>query len=114
MAKPFLFLQLKKRYDDFCLDLEVGFGSGITAIFGPSGSGKTTTLDCIAGLATPDAGEVILQNRILFSSNWRGNLPPERRRVGYVFQEDLLFPHLNVLENITYGFLVRNLVNAVT
>ena len=104
MGEPFLALRLQKTYGDFCLDLDIGLESGVTAIFGPSGSGKTTTLDCIAGLVTPDVGEVILQERVLFSSNPRVNLPPERRRVGYVFQEELLFPHLNVRENILYGY----------
>ncbi len=104
MGDPFLTVQIDKAYSGFRLDLDVTLSRGITAIFGPSGSGKTTTLNCIAGLASPDAGEVVLEGRALFSSSSKTNLPPERRRVGYVFQDALLFPHLSVRENVWYGY----------
>lgn len=104
MAEPFLSIQLRKTYPDFLLELDLELQPGITAIFGPSGSGKTTTLNCIAGLMDPDAGEVVLGGRTLFSSARGVRLPPERRRVGYVFQEGLLFPHLNVRDNVLYGY----------
>ena len=93
-----------KTYPDFRLDVEATFPEGVTAIFGPSGSGKTTILNSIAGLVTPDQGEIYLSNRPLFSSSSKINLRPERRRVGYMFQESLLFPHLNVRQNVLYGF----------
>ncbi|MBI4220249.1 MAG: molybdenum ABC transporter ATP-binding protein [Chloroflexi bacterium] len=93
-----------KRSGDFVLDVHAECGPGITAIFGPSGSGKTTTLNCIAGLVTPDSGEVELAGRTLYSSRSRVNLPPERRRIGYVFQEGALFPHLTVGQNIRFGY----------
>ena len=104
MDAPFFALRLDKTYGDFRLGLDLELSPGVTALYGPNGSGKSTTLDCIAGLVTPDSGEVRLGGRTLFSSQERVNLPPERRRIGYVFQESLLFPHLTVLDNILYGY----------
>jgi molybdate transport system ATP-binding protein len=104
MGEPFLTLRFLKAYRDFRLELAVELEPGITAIFGPSGSGKTTALNCIAGLVSPDAGEVVLRGRPLFSSARGVKLAPESRRVGYVFQDGLLFPHLSVRGNILYGY----------
>ena len=104
MDATFFALRLSKTYGEFHLGLDLELNPGITALYGPNGSGKSTTLDCIAGLVAPDSGEVRLGGRTLFSSQERVNLPPERRRIGYVFQESLLFPHLTVLENILYGY----------
>ena len=104
MDAPFFALRLDKTYGDFRLGLDLELSPGVTALYGPNGSGKSTTLDCIAGLTAPDSGEVRLAGRTLFSSQERVNLPPERRRIGYVFQESLLFPHLTVLDNILYGY----------
>ena len=104
MNGSLLDLRLRKTYTGFKLDVDVSFPEGVTAIFGPSGSGKTTILNCVAGLCTPDEGEIYLHERPLFSSSRRLNLPPEQRRVGYMFQESLLFPHQRVRENILYGF----------
>ena len=107
MGEPFLELHFRKSYPDFTLELDVSLGAGITAIFGPSGSGKSTTLNCIAGMTRPDSGTVQLWGRTLFSTEGRFlaiNRPPEKRRVGYVHQEGLLFPHLRVRENILYGY----------
>lgn len=103
MTEPLLRFRVVKRYPSFSLDCEAAFESGITAVFGPSGSGKTTLLSCLAGLVTPDAGEVLVQGDTVFSSDGRRSLPPEKRRIGYVFQDSALFPHLNVLKNVTYG-----------
>lgn len=97
---------LTKRYhpshppvvNNVSFTLEAG---SITAILGPSGCGKTTTLRLIAGFERPDAGSITLGGRILASSSV--NLPPERREIGFVFQEYALFPHLSVLENVTFG-----------
>ena len=97
-------LRVKKRFAGFALDCEAEFSHGVTAIFGPSGSGKTTLLNCIAGLVTPDEGEIEAMGRVVFSSSSRRNEPPERRRFGYVFQDSALFPHLSVRENIMYGY----------
>lgn len=88
---------------DFLLDLEFEAVPGFTILFGPSGSGKTTVLDCVAGLATPDAGRIAVGKATFFDSNARVNLSVPRRNVGYVFQDLALFPHLTVEENVEYG-----------
>ena len=104
MNKPLLDFRIEKSYSGFTLEVEASFTSGITAIFGPSGSGKSTLLNCIAGLTRPGVGEISLNGRSLFSTSRGLNLPPEGRHMGYVFQEGLLFPHLNVRQNLAYGF----------
>jgi molybdate transport system ATP-binding protein len=88
---------------DFTLALRETLGGGITALFGPSGAGKTTTLDAIAGLRTPAAGKVLVDNRTLYDSSRGIDLPPHQRRVGYVPQDPALFPHMNVRRNVLYG-----------
>ncbi|PYX88125.1 MAG: molybdenum ABC transporter ATP-binding protein [Acidobacteria bacterium] len=88
---------------DFLLELDFTAIPGITIIFGPSGAGKTTLLDCIAGLITPDEGRIQFGEQVFFHSAQRKNLPVRRRRVGYVFQDLALFPHLTVEQNIQYG-----------
>jgi molybdate transport system ATP-binding protein len=86
-------------------DLDVAFSSppGVTILFGPSGSGKTTILECLAGLLRPNAGRVVLNERPLFDAERRIDVPVPQRRVGYVFQNLALFPHLSVEQNIGYG-----------
>ena len=79
----------------------------VTALFGPSGSGKTSILSMIAGLRRPDAGFIRFGTRLLFDSGAGVDLPPEQRRVGYVFQDHLLFPHLDVRGNLLYGWRRR-------
>jgi len=103
MEGPVIEFNIKKRYLDFDLQVEARFKSGITAVFGPSGSGKTTLLNCIAGLVHPEEGTIRLQGLPLFSSTEGVNLPSEKRRVGYLFQDGALFPHLSVQQNIMYG-----------
>ncbi len=76
---------------------------GVTVLFGPSGAGKTTVLDMIAGLVTPERGHIRVGGEPLFDAATRVNVPPERRRAGYVFQDARLFPHLRVRENLRYG-----------
>ena len=93
-----------KYYGGFTLECAASFGSGITAVFGPSGSGKTTLLNCIAGLVTPDDGEIEVLGNTVYSSKRRVSLPPEKRHLGYVFQDSALFPHLSVWGNIRYGY----------
>ncbi len=75
----------------------------ILAILGPSGSGKTMTLQCIAGLVRPDEGYIKLNDKVLLDSSCKTCLPPRTRKVGFVFQNYALFPHLTVKENIAYG-----------
>ncbi len=102
--EPFLHLKVSKSFGGFSLDCEVDFDDGVTAVFGPSGSGKTTLLDCIAGMTSPDSGEIRLQGSPLYSSAERVDLAPEKRRFGYVFQHGALFPHMTVSENVSYGY----------
>jgi molybdate transport system ATP-binding protein len=97
-------VQVRKRLgNDFELDLAATFLSGITILFGPSGAGKTTLLDCIAGLVRPDEGRIATQEKILFDSALGVNVSPQLRRIGYVFQDLALFPHLTVESNVEYG-----------
>ncbi|MFD3190166.1 molybdenum ABC transporter ATP-binding protein [Sedimentitalea sp. HM32M-2] len=87
------------------LDLHVAFQAptGITALFGRSGTGKTTVINAVAGLLRPAAGRITLNGDVLFDSGARLSLPVHRRRLGYVFQDGRLFPHLSVRQNLTYG-----------
>jgi molybdate transport system ATP-binding protein len=87
----------------FSLQVEFSAAPGFTILFGPSGAGKTTLLDCIAGLAVPGEGSIAVGSRVLFDSKGGVNLPARRRRIGYVFQELGLFPHMTVEENVEYG-----------
>ena len=87
----------------FDLDISVGIAAGITILFGPSGAGKSTVLDCIAGLARPDAGRIAASEEVLFDSEVGVNRPPQARNVAYVFQTLALFPHMSAEENIVYG-----------
>jgi len=84
-------------------DIRVAFtsGPGITALFGPSGVGKSSLLNMVAGLLRPDEGRIVVAGETIFGDGV--DLPPERRRAGYVFQDGRLFPHLNVRANLRYG-----------
>lgn len=101
---PMLDVRVRKSFGDFALECEARFGDGVTAIFGPSGSGKSTLLNSIAGLTRPDAGEIRFKGEALYSSNEGVYVPPEKRRLGYVFQDSALFPHMSVADNIHYGY----------
>jgi molybdate transport system ATP-binding protein len=87
----------------FALDFAFVAEGGVTALVGPSGCGKTTILNLIAGLLRPEDGRIVLVGRKLFCSASGINLAPEDRRVGYVFQDYQLFPHLTVAQNLQYG-----------
>jgi molybdate transport system ATP-binding protein len=87
----------------FALNVEFTAPPGVTVVFGPSGSGKTTLLECLAGLISPDAGTICVDEQPLFDSIRKINLPPQERRVGYVFQELALFPHMTAAQNIAFG-----------
>ncbi|HEY7966107.1 MAG TPA: ATP-binding cassette domain-containing protein [Solirubrobacteraceae bacterium] len=87
---------------DFRLELELEL-DGVVALVGPSGAGKTTLLSVIAGLLTPREGRVALEREIWLDTRRRVNLPPHRRRVGLVFQDFALFPHMTVRQNVAYG-----------
>ena len=94
-------VQIRKLFDQFQLQIGTTFPPGISILFGPSGSGKTTLLHSIAGLVTPDEGWITIGGRNLFDN--RTHVPVERRRVGVVFQDLALFPHLSVEANVQYG-----------
>jgi len=87
----------------FDLDVDLEFPPGITAILGPSGAGKTTLLSLLAGRLRPAQGRIALGERLFFDAERHISLPPADRRLGYLFQEYLLFPHLTVLENAAFG-----------
>lgn len=87
----------------FTLDIGCILNDPVTGIFGPSGAGKTTLLRLISGLETPEKGRITIQEHEVFNSEKNINVAPEKRKVGYVFQEGRLFPHLNVAQNLKYG-----------
>jgi molybdate transport system ATP-binding protein len=96
-------VKIKRKLPGFSLDIDFSVDQEIMAILGPSGSGKTMTLHCIAGLMQPDEGTIKLNTKVLFDSTSKTNLSPQMRRVGFVFQNFALFPHLTITENIAYG-----------
>lgn len=91
------------RFDGFALDVAFEAPSGVTALFGRSGSGKTTVVNAVAGLLKPDAGHIRFDETVLFDAGRKISVPVHKRRLGYVFQEGRLFPHLSVRQNLTYG-----------
>jgi molybdate transport system ATP-binding protein len=91
------------RLGDFALDASFKSDSRVTAIFGPSGSGKTSVLNVIAGLLHPRRGRAAVDGVVLLDTEAGIFLPPHRRRIGYVFQDGRLFPHLSVKSNLLYG-----------
>jgi molybdate transport system ATP-binding protein len=99
-----LLFDCRLRYDSgFELSAQFEAGDGVTALCGPSGSGKTTILNLIAGALRPQAGTIQLDGHTLVDTRSRVFLPPERRGVGVVFQDALLFPHLTVKQNLLFG-----------
>ncbi|HEY1363933.1 MAG TPA: molybdenum ABC transporter ATP-binding protein [Xanthobacteraceae bacterium] len=107
-----LSVEADKALGEFSLHARFATSGGVTALFGPSGAGKTTLVNMIAGLIAPDAGRIILDERILFDSQRRIDVPVHRRRIGYVFQEGRLFPHLTVAGNLDYGRRMQRLPRA--
>jgi len=96
-------VDIKLRRDNFDVRINETFKDGITGIFGPSGSGKTSLLHSIAGLAKPYEGEIIINNKKVYSTTEHIHVPVEKRNIGYVFQEGRLFPHMTVEKNLLYG-----------
>ncbi|WP_372776314.1 molybdenum ABC transporter ATP-binding protein [Mangrovibacterium sp.] len=96
-------IAIKLKRDNFDVHIQETFGMGITGIFGPSGSGKTSLLNAICGLAKPTEGNISINGKKVFSTDEKINLPVEKRKIGYVFQEGRLFPHLSVEKNLRYG-----------
>ena len=98
-----LTVDIKRELPGFKLDVNFVLERGVMAVLGASGAGKTMTLQCIAGLLEPDSGSIDLNGKLLFDSAGGINLPSQKRRVGFVFQNYALFPHLTVIQNIGYG-----------
>ena len=97
-------VSVRKALGDFALEVELDCETdGIVALFGRSGSGKTSLVNMLAGLLRPDRGRIAIAGTTLFDSEQGIDLPPERRRLGYVFQEGRLFPHLSVRGNLLFG-----------
>ena len=94
---------VRKAMDSFTLDAGFASDGRVTALFGPSGSGKTTLVNLIAGLARPDEGAIAIDGTVLVDTARGIDVPPHRRRIGYVFQEGRLFPHISVRGNLLYG-----------
>lgn len=99
-----LSMKVKKSFAAFTLATDFTVSGDRIGIFGVNGSGKSTIVSMLAGLLAPDNGEIILDGECLFSSEKRINLPPEQRRIAMVFQQHCLFPHLNVRNNLLFGF----------
>lgn len=98
-----LTVDIQKKIGAFDLSVKFSAENEMLALLGASGSGKSMTLKCIAGLITPDSGRITLNGRVLFDSQEGINLSPQKRRVGYLFQQYALFPNMTVFENILAG-----------
>ena len=96
-------LRLRHRLGALEISGEIGVASRVLALCGPSGSGKTSVLNMIAGLMRPDAGRIVIGGETLLDTSRGVDLPARARRLGYVFQEPRLFPHLSVRANLAYG-----------
>ncbi|HJH15141.1 ATP-binding cassette domain-containing protein [Bilophila wadsworthia] len=97
-------MSIQKQLEAFALQVSFVLAShGITVLWGASGSGKTTLLQCLAGLLRPDAGRIACREAVWFDAERGVCLAPERRRLGYVFQDVRLFPHLSVRSNMLFG-----------
>jgi len=98
-----LVVEVEKKLGEFSLNALFASESGATVRVGPSGAGKTSVINMIAGLLTPDRGRIVLDDEILFDDAARIDVAVWRRRIGYVFQEGRLFPHLSIKHNLDYG-----------
>ena len=105
-------VKIKKRLKNFVLEVEFDTREGIVGILGASGCGKSMTLKSIAGLVTPDEGRIVLNGKVFFDSEKKINLPPQKRRVGYLFQNYALFPNMTVLDNVAYALKLKKETNA--
>jgi molybdate transport system ATP-binding protein len=98
-----LAVDVEKRLGVFSIDARFEAADGVTALFGPSGSGKTSIVSMVAGLVTPDRGRIVCNGTVLFDSARHVCVSPNRRGIGYVFQDGRLFPHMTVAQNLDYG-----------
>ena len=93
-------VSIKKQLGSFCLDVSFETGEGVLGLLGASGCGKSLTLKCVAGLERPDSGSIVLNGRVLYDSDAHIDLPPQKRLVGYLFQQGALFPNMTLEENL--------------
>jgi molybdate transport system ATP-binding protein len=96
-------VDVNHRLGAFTLDARFTSEGRVTALFGRSGAGKTSLVNCLAGLIRPDRGRIVVDGHVLFDDRAGVCVPPHRRRIGYVFQEGRLFPHLTVRQNLLFG-----------
>jgi len=96
-------VDIEHRLGAFELDIHFRSGRGLTALFGRSGAGKTSIVNAIAGLVRPETGRIVVDGAVLLDTERGIRAPAHRRRVGYVFQEGRLFPHLTVRQNLLFG-----------
>lgn len=96
-------VDIRYRRDDFYLDVKFALPSRVVGVFGKSGAGKSTFINILSGVLKPDNGHISIAGMIAFDSTKKINLPPHKRKIGYVFQDSLLFPHMSVKTNLLYG-----------
>src|SRR3990172_7689300 len=101
-------LSLKKKLEGFSIDVDLELDEELLVLFGPSGAGKTLILKMISGIIRPDEGSVSIGTEGLFDSASGIDLPMRKRRIGYLFQDYALFPHMTVWENIAYGVVEKD------
>ncbi len=101
-------IEAKLQRKHFNLDVSLQIDTRVTAIFGPSGSGKSTLLSMIAGITQPDSGIITIDGECVFDSKLDINKPINQRRVGLVFQDGRLFPHMTVEQNLSYAFKLND------
>ncbi len=102
-AQKGLFLDIEKRLPNFHLQVALNTDDQPLGLLGSSGAGKSMILRCLAGIETPNKGRIVLNNRVLFDSEKKINLPIDQRQIGFLFQNYALFPHLTVAQNIAFG-----------
>src|SRR5476649_2253768 len=104
-----LVVEVEKKLGEFSLTALFASENGATVLFGPSGAGKTSIINMIAGLLKPDRGRIVLNDEVMFDDAARIDMPAWRRRIGYVFQDGRLFPHMSIRHNLDYGRWVGGL-----
>ncbi len=102
-------VKIQKKLKEIQLEASFSVGNECVGLMGPSGSGKSMTLKCIAGIEQPDSGEIILNKNPLFDSSKKIDFPPQKRKIGYLFQGYALFPNMTVEENIQCGLKAKKL-----
>ena len=107
-------VDVTKQLGEFSLEATFESQGRVTGLFGASGAGKTSLINMIAGLLRPDRGSIALDGETLDDTTARVHVPPHRRRIGYVFQDARLFPHLNVRQNLDYGRRMNRLAEDPT